>query len=362
MKRLINLIIIFVFGYLFFMSACTREIHKFQYDQILDGKYDSEFPLKPASSALKEVLQSVRLISILTFYDSYDYKKESKTDVSILRNKTLKQDASVKYGYDRPANGSSTIIYYHNNKVALLTCAHIVNFPDTVITYFKDNLGKDTPYIQNISIKIGQNNSLIDMPELNDFKILVMDRERDLALVGKDLSINPLNLVERDLITANRQPIKVLSCKLGLAAELDWGCFVYMLGYPRAKKMVSTAVVSSPNYDQRNSFLLDGSLQRGISGGLVLAVRDGIPNLELVGITNAVSSEVQYILEPEKNFNISEWDLTRPYDGDVFVRAYQSTYYGITYAIGIETVLDFINKNASALVDQGYDLEYFFKE
>lgn len=346
----------------FLMSTCTREIHKFKYDQILDGKYDSEFPLKPAAPALKEILESVRLISILTFYDSYDFNKASQLKTDILATKTWKDLATVKYGYDRPSTGSSTIIYHYMDRVVLLTCAHVVNFPDTLISYYKDNFGKDTPYIQNISIKIGQNNNMVDMPELNDFKILVLDRDKDLALVGKDLADNSYAMYGRGLPSEGKKTIPVLSCKLGAASELDWGCFTYLVGYPRAKKMVSTAIVSSPNYDQRNSFLLDGSLQRGISGGLVLAVRDGIPNFELVGITNAVSSEVQYILQPDKNFNVSEWDLSRPYTGEPYVRAYQSTYYGITYAIGIETIQEFIRKNAAALSREGYELEYFFKK
>jgi hypothetical protein len=246
--------------------------------------------------------------------------------------------------------------------VALLTCAHVVNFPDTVISYHKDTFGKETPYIQNISVKIGQNNNLVDLPELNGFRVLAINREKDLALIGKDLSSNPRFSFNRSLAGTDKESIPVLSCKLGAAAELEWGCFVYMIGYPRAKKMISTAIVSSPDYDQHGSFLLDGSLQRGISGGLVLAVRDGVPNFELVGITNAVSSEIQYILQPDKNFNVSEWDLTRPYLGDVYVRAHQSTYYGITYAIGIESIQEFIKKSEESIAREGYDIEYFFKE
>ncbi len=360
MKNPVLLIILLLCSFL--IITCTREIHKFQYDQILDGKYDSEFPLKPAAPALKKILESVRLISILTFYDSYDFNRGSQTKIDVLATKSWKDLATINYGYDRPSTGSSTIIFHHLNRVVLLTCAHVVNFPDTIISYHKDNSGKDTPYLQNISIKIGQNNNMVDMPELNDFKILAIDREKDLALVGKDLSSNPNYMFGRDLTGTAKKTIPVLSCKLGSAAELDWACFVYMVGYPRAKKMVSTAIVSSPNYDQHNSFLLDGSLQRGISGGMVLAVRDGVPNFELVGITNAVSSEMQYILQPDKNFNVSEWDLNLPYTGKTFVRAYQSTYYGITYAISIETIQEFISENKEALSRAGYDLEYFFKE
>lgn len=345
-----------------FIFSCTREIHHFEYNQVIDGKYDSEFPVKPTSQKLVEILESVRLISILAFYESYDFTEASKITSGMISGPVFKEKASVRYSYEHPSTGSATIVYNRDNRISLLTCAHIVDFPDTILTYHKDSFGKETPYIQNVSIKLRQNNNLIDLPELRDFRILTVDRSKDLALIGREVPAGGSYSIRRDLSANVKKPIPVINCKLGLSADLDWGNFVYMIGYPRAKKMISTAIVSSPNYDQRYSFLLDGSLQRGISGGLVLAIRDGVPNFELVGITNAVSSETQYFLQPEKDFDISEWDLSRPYSGDIYARAYKSIYYGITYAIGIESILDFIRSREGILSALGYDVGWFFKE
>ena len=360
MKNPLFILILSVFS--FYIFSCTREIHHFEYNQVVDGKYDSEFPVKPTSQKLIEILESVRLISILTFYESYDFTEASKITARMLTGKLIKEQASVRYSYERPSTGSATIVYNRDDRIALLTCAHIVDFPDTIITYHKDSFGKETPYIQNVSIKLRQNNNLIDLPELRDFRILTVDRSKDLALIGREVPAGSSFSMRRDLSANVKQPIPVINCKLGLSVELNWGCFVYMIGYPRAKKMISTAVVSSPNYDQRYSFLLDGSLQRGISGGLVLAIRDGVPNFELVGITNAVSSETQYFLQPEKDFDLSDWDLSRPYSGEIYARAYKSIYYGITYAIGIESILDFIRSREGILSALGYEVGWFFKE
>jgi hypothetical protein len=155
--------------------------------------------------------------------------------------------------------------------------------------------------------------------------------------------------------------IPLLKFPVGKAKQLNWGTFVYLIGYPRAKKMISTAIVSSPNYDREYSFLIDASLQRGMSGGIVLALRDGAPNFEIVGMTNAVSAETRYFLQPERKFESSEWDVNRPYTGEIYATAHKSIFYGITYAISLEKIQRFIKENKEILRSKGYFSEYFFK-
>ena len=69
-------------------------------------------------------------------------------------------------------------------------------------------------------------------------------------------------------------------------------------GYPSGHKMVTKAIVSSPNKDRKGSFLLDAVLTPGFSGGIALAVRDGVPNFELVGLVQLVSGRTTYALGP----------------------------------------------------------------
>jgi hypothetical protein len=158
-----------------------------------------------------------------------------------------------------------------------------------------------------------------------------------------------------------RPPLKVLETPLGKAGELELGSFVYIMGFPQAKKMVSTSIVSSPNYDNNNSFILDATLQKGISGGLVLAIRDGVPNFELVGITKAISGKSEYSIVPERKMFLSEWELYKPYEGKVYLQKRDVAEPGMTFAIGIEAILEFISDSDDKLLKAGYLPENFFK-
>ena len=47
-----------------------------------------------------------------------------------------------------------------------------------------------------------------------------------------------------------------------------------------------------------NIFLVDAVFNRGYSGGIVLAIRDGVPNFELVGLVKSVPAEYEYVMKP----------------------------------------------------------------
>ena len=48
-------------------------------------------------------------------------------------------------------------------------------------------------------------------------------------------------------------------------------------------------------------FMVDAMFSRGFSGGIVLAIRDGVPNFELVGMIKLVSAHSSFVLTPEKD-------------------------------------------------------------
>lgn len=344
----IFLILSILLSCLFLFNNCYRKIYQLESNHIQDGKYDSEFPSLPCSQELEDIAQSVKLVSILAFYESYDLPENSKIKKSTLTANTLKNEAIKKHIIEKPAAGTATVIYHRQKRIALLTCAHIIYCPDTVITYFKNEQGKETEYIQNISIKFKQYNTIGGLPQVFDFNILAMDLESDVAIIGKELSSIP------------KKHIPVFNYPTGKAEELNWGTFVYLFGYPKGQKMISTGIVSSPNRDKKHSFLTNASFNRGFSGGLVLAVRDGAPNFELVGMTNSVSAESHFLLSPDKDYDISDYNIKRPYTGDVFTKYHRTIFYGITFAISIETINNFIKKNKPLLQEKGYDVNHFF--
>jgi hypothetical protein len=345
MKKLF--IILFIVS--IFLTNCIRKIQHLDDTVIKDGKYDSEFPGIPVSEEFEKILRSVKLINSISTYESYDFDSVAFLTKKNITDSLIQEKYVAKRYFTKPASGTATIIYYIDNRIGLLTCAHIVDFPDTIIHHFVDKEKNETEYIRNISFKIRSSINVLELPEIKDYKIIAMDRKQDIAIIGKEFSTQPIF------------PIPLLQIPAGSAEELNWGDIVYLLGYPRGTKMITNCLVSNPNRDRHHSFVINAVSARGISGGPIFAIRDGIPNFELVGIAKAIAAENHYYLVPHEEYDMSGYDILRAYQEEIFVSSQESVYYGILYAISIESIKEFIHKRRSILKKNKYAVNYFFK-
>ena len=107
-------------------------------------------------------------------------------------------------------------------------------------------------------------------------------------------------------------------------------------------------------------FLIDAVFNRGYSGGIVLAIRDGVPNFELVGLVRSVPAEYEYIVRPLTMEHDMDYNPLIPYNGETYVDKIQTLRMGITKVIGIEIVKEFIDKNKEFLLSEGYNFRDFF--
>jgi hypothetical protein len=256
-------------------------------------------------------------------------------------------ELAVTEGYaDQTSSGTGTIIYSGIGKVALLTCAHIINYPDTIVSYFADADGNKTEFVDVILIKESQYVYVAGFRGNSQVEILAMDTELDLAIIGRNYG------------AFSDAVFPVFNYPLGKAKELEWGTFVYVFGYPLSYLMITRAIVSTPNKDESGSFVLDAVVNRGSSGALVLAIKDGVPNFELVGIVQWVPEEDTNILTPKKLKNNEVYNPIVPYTGKEYVKRYSSIRYGIANIISIETVIGFLEKNRQVLNEK----KFFFYE
>lgn len=346
MLRKIFLSLISAVSFLFLFSSCSStSVYDKVYPTLNDGKYDSEFPYRNSSTQLEEISNSIKLINSIAFYESYVFDEKSKIRASDIRKINFGKEAVEKVFFNRSASGTATIILEDQGAVALLTVSHIVSFPDTILSFFVNPDGSLSTFVQSISVKSRQTNYVPDLPDNGELEILIMDKNRDLALMGRKYS--PLQ-------TKN---LPVFKYPWGKSAELEWGSFVYVFGFPMNYKMVSKGIVSSPGKD-KNQFLIDAVFNRGYSGGIVLAIRDGVPNFELVGLVRSVPADYEYVVRPVTKETDLDYNPRIPYKGDVYVEKQQVLRTGITKVIGIESVLDFILDNKNILINSGY----FFRD
>jgi hypothetical protein len=312
------------------------------YPTLGDGKYDSEFPYKSSSNELTKLSETIQRISATAFYKIYVFDEKSKLELSDLSGKNLQKIAISEAYANNSSAGSAVTVFSENGNIALLTCAHTITFPDTIIAYQIDAEGKTTNFVESISIIEKEVIYIAGFPEGSMVDVLAKDDQKDIALVGKKYSsFSNINL------PAFKYPI-------GKAKELEWGSFVYLFGYPLNYKIITKAIVSSPRKDDNGSFLVDAVVNPGFSGGVVLAIRDGVPNFELVGIVQWVPEEDENLLYPEELKDHSNYNPVVPYKGDIYVRKHKSIKYGIAKVIPVESIMTFLLENKSYLNSKGF--------
>ncbi len=332
------------------INSCSSVTYEKIYPILADGKYDSEFPYRRSSEELERISKTVQRVTSTGFYKTYIFSPSDSVTTEDIHKKPI-ENLAVETGFAHESkSGTATTIYHEKGKVALITCAHVVNYPDTVFSFISDSIGNITPYLESMLIKDNQAIYVAGFPEGSKLRIIVIDEKLDIAIIG------------RNYYALHNYIFPVFNYSIGKARELEWGTFVYLFGYPMNYQMITKALVSSPNRDDNGSFLVDAVVNEGFSGGIVLAIKDGIPNFELVGIVQWVPEEVDNIIAPLKRKSDRPYSSFVPYEGDIFVKRYPNIKYGIANIISIDSILEFLELNKSKLYKEGYYLDNYFEK
>jgi len=242
--------------------------------------------------------------------------------------------------------GSGTILAAGKSKIVLLTCAHVVNSPDTLISYFETTDEDPTRCIQSISLKEKQENWVKDLSACGSFNVLASDDLTDIALLGQNC--------ERLTDTVMSLPYPA-----GRARDLGWGSFVYIFGYPLGNQVVTHGITSPSPKRPSGEFFIDALLNKGYSGGIIMALRNGLPNFELVGMVKTVNSTREEFLKPASGEQRKpEW---LPYSGEIFTGKIDHIQYGLNVVVTAEEILDFYKNNRHTIHSRGYNLDGFFE-
>ncbi|HPN36518.1 MAG TPA: serine protease [bacterium] len=323
----------------FILLSCQGRIYRTVYPLLNDGKYDSEFPYKNCSQEIKAICDMTVKIYCTTHYKIYYFDRSDKMTRRDIQERGLLQCKSTSYS-ENPVAGSGLVISSTSQSVLVLTCSHVVYHSDSLFTYYNEEEKSRNRYIRTVAIKTRERLLAAGFPEDGVLQLLAHDPQVDLALIGRTWS-KPLDRVINDF----RYP-------LGKGVELDWGSFVYLIGYPQGQLMVTKAIVSQPNRDGRGGFLLDGNFNRGFSGGIILAIRDGVPNFEMVGLASSTSGAPEAVLTPSPD---AEYGMRVPYDGQAYAVSINRINYGITFIVPSEAILEFINKQRTVFKGTAYE-------
>jgi hypothetical protein len=209
--------------------------------------------------------------------------------------------------------------------------------------------GRPTKYIRSLAVKMKQFNFVSPFPEDGTVEIVYVDTLADIAVLGKSVQ------------TQLARGIAPIRYRLGNARELNWGTFVYVFSYPAGIRMLTNAIVSSPRKDADGTFFIDASSNQGSSGGIVLAIRNGIPNFEVVGLVRVVPAKFSFYLAPGDSAT-EEYDPYSAYKGNAFVQKRTDLESGVTKCISAESVRKSIERHREQIVRRGYDCSEFLKQ
>ncbi len=328
--------------------SCSPEIQKETRRLTDDGKYDSEFPATPASPALNEISRSIFLINCVGSYRTYTFDEKERITAGRINDEFLEARLGNAGFSDNSVRGTTLVVYNDGIRIGFLTCAHVLVMPDTVLTYFRDANRRPTPFVRSAAVKIRQFNFISPMAREGSVEVLVCDTATDIAIVGRRVD---------DPVTSS---IPKFRYPMGNASELGWGTFTYVLSCPAGVKMVTSALTSVYTRDPEESFFVDAVVGTGSSGGIVLAIRDGIPHFELVGLVRVVQARFSSFLTP-RGVPEEDVDTYSPYTGEIVVARRADLEYGVTKCIAAEAVRNALRRNANRLLARGYDLSPLYQ-
>lgn len=310
---------------------------------VADNKYDSEYPSSSISNKIEELSRSIKKIDVIAFYATYYFGTEDSISVGDI-NESLLDDYKKTMNIDHESViGTASVIFKTNNKVGLLTCAHTVDFSDTLYHY----INSEHKFLNAISIKLRQQVHISGHTTGKPVQIIAKDDKHDLAILVKE--------------TDDTEHFNLLKVPIGKTRDLQWGTVVYVLGYPLGNLMVTRGLVSINDKIKSGFFLTDALFNQGISGSPVFAIRDGGENFELVGMASSASAQTKAILAPENIYN-SNHNTSELYTGDIFVDISPLINYGVTFSVTIDEISTFIRYNSKSLSKEGFVINDFLNQ
>lgn len=332
----------FIIGISYFLLSCSTPEPSVTKKQPKQSEYyTTSFPTRDVAKQLTNARESILRILVSTYYNTYNFGDRYITLADIKTNKP-KDIASEYFSSEQSTAGTSIILQYNHGDALLITCNHVVSSADTLITYYEgDTIPKNT-FIKSISIKQRQNNLIFSPSNLQNFKVIASDEQADLALLTTSLNDN---------IDSNRHP---LTFTAGNNDLLQIGSFLYVIGFPKGFPMITRAIASNSEPRNNRFFISDAIFNPGISGGLIFASKDNFHSFQWVGMARSATASSEDVLVPKPNTEEKYGKIRRPYRDSIFVQQKTRISYGITQAIPINRIKNFINENKKAILRNGF--------
>ncbi|MEI7980650.1 MAG: hypothetical protein WCI71_03295, partial [Bacteroidota bacterium] len=117
-------------------TSCINKTMKRAQKNQKEQRYDGEFTNTDASREIESISHSIKKLYRISYYTSYLFTPEALMTGDIIRSGKFRKLALGVIRAQESVSGSATVILRTEQRIALLTCAHILSSPDTLISYF----------------------------------------------------------------------------------------------------------------------------------------------------------------------------------------------------------------------------------
>lgn len=327
----------------------------------LDGEYDYRVPVvsNEARNAFDPLLKATLKLTWTPRYRTEHYAYDFASPSGVRLDRPPRDPASPT-GYRLSATDSIRVTDDSFSKIgaalvvartargeggyvaAAVTAAHLVRAPDTLRTYLLDAMGRQTDILESMSVKVDE---FLFVTASNGVHLEATLRRMDLK---KDLALLTMTIPGYD------DAVQEYAGRIGRSEDLRWGTYVYTFGFPHGNLRLTGGTVSLDRTPDR--FNVDAAIRPGYSGGPVVAVRDGLPNLELVGLCQGLSVVTRRYLLPDPLLSPGT-PLSTVLLDHIRVEEEEIQEYGLGYALSIDQVRQFLLESRSTLVEKGIDLQ-----
>lgn len=341
--KYVAILVVIIAGML--STNCTRTVEYIYQDVTLSDEYVTGYPVGNPGPYIQEMMESVMRITNTSYYTIYHFHPGDQIRPEDLHQyETLETISRGEASLQSSAAGTAVVIYNDRSRVGMLTSLHVVAGPDTTYQFYENH----PEFLESVTVKDEEVNWLIDSHYMGTFEVLAFDVNADIAFIGTKLGFEG----HRD-----EGLFPVFPYDFGSPEELTLGTFTYHFGFPRGYPMVTTGLVNDPNRDHHHSFITDALFNPGFSGGVVVAIRGGVPQFEWVGMARSASASREWLVVPDEDLadeHISEY----PYKGELYIEERARIDYGITHIIPATRIQNFLDEHASTLRRQGYRVRF----
>ena len=326
-----------------------------------DGAYDYRVPVaasKGIEAAFERLMDATAKVTWSPTYRTYHYTHDFTSESGVRLDRPMPDPLSptgyrlaevdgIRVTEDAYSKVGAGIVLIRaavgegRDASVAITAGHLVTAPDTIKTYMRDQMGRETHILASVSVKVDSFLFISGRTGVNlGATVRRLDVERDLALLT--LSIPWEHSVPREF-----------DLRLGRMRDLKWGNFVYVIGYPLGGQRITGGMVSLDTQEGR--FNVDAAVRAGYSGGPVIAVRDGLPNFELVGLCRGIATRKERRVVPDGMLSAGT-TLSPELLGHLSVEESDVAEYGLGIALSVDEMKAFLHENRDVFTGKGIDV------